>query len=125
VIILPGIIREFRGLFDLPRRKSRSELLDFSRSGDFLGLFVGLVFELRSKCSDLDFGMAAHNNLGYSMRKIKRAYPTERKYKAALIWGMPAIESGCSTSTMYRIKPKWPFASKICFLSRISCINGI
>ena len=55
---LPGMIREFRGLLELPRLTSRSELLDFSRSGDFRGLLVDLAFALSSKCSDLDFGMA-------------------------------------------------------------------
>jgi hypothetical protein len=53
------MILELRGLFELPRLDSRSVLLDFSRSGDFLGLLADFAFALSSKCSDLDFGIAA------------------------------------------------------------------
>ena len=49
------MILEFRGLFELVRLRDFSRLLAFSRRGDFR---VRLPFPDRSKCSDLDLGMA-------------------------------------------------------------------
>ena len=51
----PGVRPEFMGDLELLRQNSLSELFDFSLCGDF---FDFLDFPERSKCSDLDLGIA-------------------------------------------------------------------